>query len=63
MENTQPERRKKGPTPGPPTKPYTVMLEEEPAEWAKSLPGGLSRFFREFLKKEYEKAKKQGSAT
>ena len=52
------ERRKRGPVPGPPTRQYTVMLEPEPAEWAKTQPGGLSEFLRRFIREAYEAREK-----
>lgn len=36
--------------PGPPTRKYTVLLEEDLAEWAKRQPGGLSDLMRRLLK-------------
>ena len=46
--------RKRGPQPGPPTQQYTVMLEAEPAEWAKGMTGGLSQFIRKLLRDAYD---------
>jgi hypothetical protein len=52
--STREIQRKKGPVPGPPTKPYTVMLEPEIAEWAKRKPGGLSDLVRRMLREAYD---------
>lgn len=47
---TPPPRKRPGPTPGPPTRKYNVLLEEELGEWAKAQPGGLSELVRRLLK-------------
>lgn len=49
------ERKKPGPVPGPPTKKYTVLLEEDLAEWGKRQPGGLSELMRRLLRAEQVK--------
>lgn len=59
MENTEKQPRRKGPTPGATTQPYTVMLEPEDAEWGKSQPGGLSILLRRLLKEAQNKDKKK----
>ncbi len=46
------ERRKPGPIPGPPTKKYNIMIEEELAEWGKRQAGGLSELVRRLLREE-----------
>ena len=51
--------RKRGPVAGPPTAAYTVMLEPETADWAKSQPGGLSQLVRECLRASYENTLKK----
>lgn len=48
-EGTAP-RRKPGPLPGPPTKTYTINIEESDAEWAKQQPGGMAALIRGMLK-------------
>ena len=50
--NTNP--RKKGPTPGPLTMPYTVILEPLFAEKGKQETGGLSQLLRHMLKEKYK---------
>lgn len=42
-------RRRPGPVPGPPTKKYTVLLDEGLGEWGKRQPGGLSELVRRLL--------------
>ena len=51
-------RRKPGPVPGVPTQRYTLLLEEETAEWGKRQPGGLSELVRGLLRR----AREQGAA-
>jgi hypothetical protein len=51
----QGERRRPGPVPGPPTRKYNILLDEELAEWGKQQPGGLSELLRRLLKAEREK--------
>ena len=51
----QGERRRPGPVPGPPTRKYNILLDEELAEWGKQQPGGLSELLRRLLKEEREK--------
>ena len=45
-----PERKKPGPVPGPATRKYNVLIEEDLAEWGKRQPGGLSELLRRLLK-------------
>ncbi len=47
------QRRKPGPVPGPPTRQYVVMLEEETAEWGKRQSGSLSALLRRLLRQAY----------
>lgn len=51
-------RRKPGPAPGPPTRRYTVLLDEQlgviMAEWAKHQPAVLSECLRWLLKDAYD---------
>ena len=47
---TKPVRRKPGPIPGPPTRKYNIMIEEEIAEWGKRQAGGLSNLIRSLLR-------------
>jgi len=57
MENKSKPLRTRGRKSSLETAQYTVMLEYEPAEWAKEQPGGLSEMLRRYLRNEYEKAK------
>lgn len=45
-------RRRPGPVPGPTTRKYNVLIEEELADWGKQQPGGLSELIRRLLKAE-----------
>jgi hypothetical protein len=54
---TEPIRKRPGPVPGPPTAKYTVLLEPELAEWAKTQPGGLSELVRRLLREARETAR------
>lgn len=45
-------RRKPGPVPGPPTRKYNLLLDEELGEWGKQQPGGLSELVRQLLAQE-----------
>lgn len=56
MEKTEePARRKPGPVPGPPTRKYNVLLDEDLADWGKQQPGGLSELVRRLLRAERQK--------
>jgi hypothetical protein len=48
----EPTRKKPGPVPGPPTRKYNILVEEELGEWAKLQPGGLSELVRRLLREE-----------
>ena len=48
-------KRKPGPKPKAKTQQYALMLEPDPAEWAKEQPGGLSEFVRRLLREAYER--------
>ena len=50
-----PKRKKPGPIPGPPTRKYNLLIEEELGEWGKLQPGGLSAVVRRLLKAEQKK--------
>lgn len=52
-------KKRPGPVPGPPTRKYTVLLEEELAEWGKRQPGGLSETLRALLKAAVEADRKR----
>ena len=53
MKATESKSRKRpGPIPGPPTRKYNVLLEEELGEWAKQQPGGLSGLIRKLIREE-----------
>ena len=56
-------KRKRGPAKGPETVAYTLMLEEETAEWAKQQPGGLSEMVRRFLRQEMERRQRGAQET
>lgn len=49
-------RKRPGPVRRLDTRQYVVMLEEEPAEWAKRQPGGLSDLVRRLLRQAYEQS-------
>lgn len=50
MKTRETEARKRpGPVPGPPTRKYNILLEEELGEWGKLQPGGLSELIRRLL--------------
>lgn len=51
----QTERRRPGPVPGPPTRKYNILLEEDVAEWGKQQRGGLSELVRRLLKEERDR--------
>ena len=51
-----PERKKPGPVPGPATRKYNVLIEEELAEWGKRQPRGLSELLRRLLKQAKKEA-------
>ncbi len=55
--NEETTRKRPGPLPGPITRKYNVLIEEELAEWGKQQPGGLSELIRELLKAERVKKK------
>lgn len=58
MESSETKTKKKpGPVPGPPTRKYNILVEEELGEWAKSQPGGLSELVRQLLKEERQRRK------
>ncbi len=61
VEKTNRAERKRGPKPGPPTEQYSLMLEPEPAEWAKGKQGGLSERVRRLLRDAYEREKREGA--
>lgn len=44
--------RRFGPVPNPRLRQYTVILEDEDAEWGKRQPGGLSSLLRLLLASE-----------
>ena len=48
-------RRKPGPVPGPPTRKYNLLLDEELGEWGKQQPGGLSELVRRLIKEERDR--------
>ena len=48
-------RKKPGPLPGPPTRKYNILLEEELGEWAKRQPGGLSKLVRRLIREERQR--------
>lgn len=51
MEKQKPrERKKPGPVPGPATRKYNILLEEDLGEWGKAQPGGLSDLVRRLLR-------------
>lgn len=53
MENIETTSRKKpGPVPGPPTRKYNILIEEDLGEWGKQQPGGLSELIRRLLTEE-----------
>ena len=52
-------RRKPGPKPKAKTQQYALMLEPEPADWAKGQPGGLSEFVRRLLREAYDYAEQE----
>ena len=58
-EDAQEQRRKPGPLPGPPTKTYTINIEEADAEWAKRQPGGMAALIRRMLKEAQQAKGKQ----
>jgi hypothetical protein len=55
------KRRRPGRVKGTPTQKYTLLLEEDIAEWGKQQPGGLSELLRRLLRKAREESE-QGSA-
>ena len=59
--NTNKDRTKRrpGPVPGPATKKYNVLVEEDIGEWAKQQPGGLSELVRRLLKEERKRHDKR----
>ena len=48
-------KRKPGPLPGPPTRKYNLLLDEELGEWGKQQPGGLSELVRRLIKEERDR--------
>lgn len=58
--NEETTRRKPGPVPGPPTRKYNVLIDEELAEWGKQQPGGLSELVRRLLKEERARHLRKG---
>ncbi len=52
------ERKRPGPVPGPITKKYNVLIEEELAEWGKQQLGGLSELIRRLLSAERRRQEK-----
>ena len=60
--DTQKERKRPGPVRKLNTKQYVVMLEEEPAEWGKHQPGGLSELLRRLLREGFDKARAEREA-
>lgn len=53
-------RRKPGPVPGPPTRKYNLLLDEELGEWGKQQPGGLSELVRQLLTEEKNRRARTG---
>ncbi len=53
-------RRKPGPVPGPPTRKYNLLLDEELGEWGKQQPGGLSELVRHLLNEEKKRRTRTG---
>jgi hypothetical protein len=53
-------RRKPGPVPGPPTRKYNLLLDEELGEWGKRQPGGLSELVRQLLTEEKKRRARTG---
>lgn len=53
-------RRKPGPVPGPPTRKYNLLLDEELGEWGKQQPGGLSELVRHLLTEEKNRRARTG---
>jgi hypothetical protein len=53
-------RRKPGPVPGPPTRKYNLLLDEELGEWGKQQPGGLSELVRQLLTEEKNRRSRTG---
>jgi hypothetical protein len=45
--------------PGPQTRKYTVLVEEDLAEWGKRQPGGLSSLIRSLLAEARAQSKKR----
>ena len=52
-------RRNPGPKPKAKTQQYALMLEPEPADWAKGQPGGLSEFVRRLLREAYKREQQE----
>lgn len=50
--------RRYGPVPNTKLRPYTVMLEDDTAEWGKHQPGGLSNLLRQLLLQERNRRRK-----
>jgi len=51
-------RKKPGPVPGPQTRKYNILIEEEIAEWGKRQPGGLSELIRKLLSEEMSRERR-----